>query len=123
MTAEELREMAEWLRLDDTEQHDRAAGYLFACADALDAGPVAWHYDGRDHISVYTLAMPGALRLPEPMTDAEQDALLVGRGFTGNMRLVHGVGPYDVDEATPHGREVIREIESEVLRRVKEANK
>lgn len=44
MSAEELRELADWLAADDYAAQDRyrAAAYLRACADALDAGPVAW---------------------------------------------------------------------------------
>lgn len=78
MSAEELRELADWLAADDYAAQDRyrAAAYLRACADALDAGPVAWHYDGRDQIEVYPLAMPAPLRLPEPMTDEEVAALI-----------------------------------------------
>ena len=44
MTADELHHLANWLLQDGTEQHDRAAAYLRACANAMDAGPVAWRY-------------------------------------------------------------------------------
>lgn len=54
MSAEELRELADWLAADDYAAQDRyrAAAYLRACADALDAGPVAWQHPGpvtREH--------------------------------------------------------------------------
>lgn len=45
MTPDQLRELADWLRQDGTEQHGRAADYLRACADALETGPVAWMYN------------------------------------------------------------------------------
>jgi integrase len=79
MTADELRRLAVLIERTDHDAIDRAAAYLRACADALDAGPVAWHYDGRDQIEVYPLAMPAQaqpLRLPEPMTDEEVAALI-----------------------------------------------
>lgn len=76
MSADELRRLAVLIERTDHDAIDRAAAYLRACADALDAGPVAWHYDGRDQVEVYPLAMPAPLRLPEPMTDEEVAALI-----------------------------------------------
>jgi len=44
MTADELRRLAVLIERTDHDAIDRAADYLRACADALDAGPVAWRY-------------------------------------------------------------------------------
>lgn len=122
MQANELRELAQkieekWWRWKDSPTIElKAANYLRACADALDAGPVAWrcevrglgthgiaasewrHYittasrDAADRhlltggagiearsVPLYPLAMPAPkreLRLPEPLTDEEVDALI-----------------------------------------------
>lgn len=44
MTADQLRRLAVLIERTDYEAIDRAAAYLRACADALDAEPVAWMY-------------------------------------------------------------------------------
>jgi len=98
MQASELRELAEWVGDDDLSKRGRyeVADYLRACADALDAGPVAWRMIRKDDGFVvglstveypehrldaaakggceaqplYHVAMPAhptTLRLPEPM--------------------------------------------------------
>ena len=90
------------------EDVEAAARYLRACADALDAGPWAVLADGT---TLYPLATPAPLRLPELMTDEaiyENDAIMAANSLAG---LLFG------DFAT-----VVRAIEAEVLRRVKEAN-
>ena len=96
MTADELRELAERLTRHDetvTTVRQRAADFLLACADALDAGPVAVihrneagqiymqdaycnAFDMSKHIGakLYPVAMPAQaqpLRLPEPMAEDE----------------------------------------------------
>lgn len=101
MTAEELRSLADTLEqcspFRDSASVYQAANYLRACADALEAGPVAKVYavtltgasrpsymDVRffsnrpfqDGQLLYPLAMPAPLRLPEPLTDKEVDALI-----------------------------------------------
>ena len=127
MTADELRELAG--TLDDVseislESRNAAATYLRACAEALDAGPVAWTLqetlDKRETThraylwfvdpqnsawaALYPVALPGSLRLPEPMTESDLTA----------MSALH-------DTCDPFG--FARAIEAETLRRVKEANK
>lgn len=158
MDADELRNLADALepmapapRFSGIDA-PAACAYLRACADALDAGPVAWvrrHPDGTltqdilldGHIeqvrrdsgawsALYPLAMPAvpddalraenerlieaikslamsaqaqALRLPEPLTDAEVHSLLDDISHL----------PSDF---------VVREIEATVIKRVKEAN-
>ena len=127
MTSEELRELAELIGDDELSKRGRyiVADYLRACADALDAGPVAmgWRSQtgevadcisieeaGRNGAGAYTLslyqvAMPGALRLPEPMTEGE---------ISDRAReMVKGGKSVDW---------LARAIETVVLRRVKEAN-
>lgn len=49
MTANELRELATLTGDDDLAKHGRykVADYLRACADALEAGPVAWRNEVR----------------------------------------------------------------------------
>lgn len=108
MTADELRELADKL-VDPSDtlfkfHMDQAAAYLRACADAMDAGPVAtawmlrgelvnafprppgnesdlryWIDKGYSEAPLYPVAMPAQaqpLRLPEPMTDEEVAALI-----------------------------------------------
>ncbi|MFE8033808.1 hypothetical protein [Thiohalocapsa marina] len=104
MTTDELRRLAVLIERTDHDAIDRAAAYLRVCADALDAGPVAaaWMYHGKlvnafprsprqsepdiqywldkgySEAPLYLLAMPAqaqSLRLPEPMTDEEIDAV------------------------------------------------
>lgn len=59
MSPTELRELADRMVGGPWNSDvDAAVTYLRACADALDAGPVAWHYDGLAHIPVYPIAMP-----------------------------------------------------------------
>jgi hypothetical protein len=153
MTAEELRELAYSTDEMDAFAVARAADYLRACADALDAGPVAWMdplwidhggWPGESFhgapvdgwVGLYPLAMPApapasdlsegqyrdmldaesapypvampaqlALRLPGPMTD-EAVEVYGRRALMGHMSV----------------RELIRAIEAETLRRVKECN-
>lgn len=105
MSAEELRERADMLLSaiplvppSHRGSLTAAADYLRACADALDAGPVAWRFkpmlgspwslsdDGyyisckRDqgyiNEALYPLAMPAPLRQPPPLTDEEVAALI-----------------------------------------------
>lgn len=132
MTADELRSLAEQTDINGCHT---AATYLRACASAMDAGPVAWGlkmpdgvrlihatlqasinaknrwadaYDDADHVPLYTLAMPEpkpALRLPEPMTDADLRDLL----WSADWRM----GPL---------QDFARAVEAETLRRVREAN-
>lgn len=128
MTANELRELA-----DTTEAlgAESAADFIRACADALDAGPVAtalmlrgelvnvfprppenasdlryWIDKGYSEAPLYPLAMPAqaqALRLPEPM--AEDELLDTYAHTPGSIACA------------------LRAIEAETLRRVMEANK
>ena len=134
MTASELRALAAAIgetqypaiRGATHEQRQQVAGYLRACADALEAGPVAFvssYQDGMRFLHwietqaeefattrggryapLYPLAMPAPLRLPEPMADAEV--------FASTDQYRHQFSAYDLARA----------IEVEVLRRVKEAN-
>ena len=131
MQASELRELSESIRVGALSQRQRndAADYLRACADALDVGPVAWaatdetgkivealgmNRTRRFSDPLYLRPLPAqaqALRLPEPMTDEaiyDNDAIMAANSLAG---LLFG------DFAT-----VVRAIEAEVLRRVKEAN-
>lgn len=133
MTADELREHADMLLSaiplvppSHRGSLTAAADYLRACADALDAGPVAWtdgcgsavtraEMKGREPheftadqdmlaytLPLYPIAMPATtLRLPEPMTDEEF------------------IEAYGQAHSTVHG---LRAIEAEILRRLKEAN-
>lgn len=155
MTADELRPLAARLEEHadlhgdlanhDTEQAQwerdlrSAAAYLRACADALEAGPVAtawmlrgelvnafprpprnesdlryWIDKGYSEAPLYTLAMPAQaqpMRLPEPMTDAEI------------MELYRAVPKGYLSRDGHAGIRLARAIEAETLRRVKEANK
>ena len=111
------------------EDVEAAARYLRDCAYALDVGPVAWaatdetgkivealgmNRTHRFSDPLYLRPLPAqaqALRLPEPMTDEaiyDNAAILAANRLAG---LLFG------DFAT-----VVRAIEAEVLRRVKEAN-
>ncbi|MFA7327377.1 MAG: hypothetical protein WC121_11975 [Candidatus Kapaibacterium sp.] len=141
MTADELREHADMLLSaiplvppSHRGSLTAAADYLRACADAMDAGPVAWRYkpmfgspwslsDDGYYISckrdqgyiaekLYPLAMP-AVRLPEPMTGEEIYA------SDDLMRLNGRKLGLSLNELA----EVVGTIEAEVLRRVKETNK
>ena len=131
MTTDQLREHADMLLSaiplvppSHRGSLTAAADYLRACADALDAGPVAWrisvpgepelgHWfgevplgEGYTNEALYPLAMPAqaqTLRLPEPMTDADVFAAM--------------------DRHEVEGYDLARDVEAEVLRRVKEANK
>lgn len=98
MSAEELRELADWLAADDYAAQDRyrAADYLRACADAMEAGPVAWEHNGfvstnkgrvehdemknrscgfkaKPIIALYPLAMPA---VPDDALRAENERLI-----------------------------------------------
>lgn len=156
MTADELRAVGARLEEHadlhgdlanhDTEQAQwerdlrSAAAYLRACADALDAGPVAWvarapggyHTTGYDsHVlnkvphgtRLYPLAMPAQaqpLRLPEPMTD---DALNKASSRLRDDLLDHIYEHTTLSEGIlPMVLALCRAIEAETLRRVKEAN-
>lgn len=111
------------------EDVENAAHYLRDCAYALDVGPVAWAATDETGKIVEALGMnrtrrfsdplylrplptqAQALRLPEPMTDEaiyDNAAIMAANSLAG---LLFG------DFAT-----VVRAIEAEVLRRVKEAN-
>lgn len=158
MTADELRPLAARLEEHadlhgdlanhDTEQAQwerdlrSAAAYLRACADALDAGPVAWriripgeselgHWfgevplgEGYTNEALYPLAMPAqaqAMRLPEPMTD---DALNKASSRLRDDLLDHIYEHTTLSEGIlPMVLALCRAIEAETLRRVKEANK
>jgi hypothetical protein len=104
-----------------------AADYLRACADALDAGPIAVihrneagqiymqdadcnAFDISKHIGakLYHVAMPAPIRMPEPMTRAELDEVLDEYGSGDGVRHCE--------------YELCRGIEADTLRRVKEAN-
>lgn len=131
MQASELREHADMLlsaiQLAPPSHRGSltaAAAYLRACADALDAGPVAWriripgeselgHWFGEVPLGemytnepLYPVAMPQALRLPEPMTD-ERVRSIIDSHFCHDTTTL----------------ELIRAVEAEVIRRVKKANK
>lgn len=144
MTADELRELADLAQDDDLAKHSRrqVADYLRACADALDAGPVAWriripgeselgHWfgevplgEGYTNEALYPLAMPAqaqAMRLPEPMTD---DALNKASSRLRDDLLDHIYEHTTLSEGIlPMVLALCRAIEAETLRRVKEANK
>ena len=99
MTADQLRRLAVLIERTDYEAIDRAAAYLRACADALDAEPVAWMYPddyermktsetfctvfsvkvvspdrGSTTVQLYPLAMPAA---PTPPVQQDDEALKV----------------------------------------------
>lgn len=117
MNTKELRKAADFCKAAYTAGSPlkNIAEYLESCADALDAGPVAWHYDGRDQIEVYPLAVPAQaqpLRLPEPMTNDEMFHLL--RKTLSN---------FGADKPASLLEQAIGyAIEAETLRRVKKAN-
>lgn len=96
MTADQLRRLAVLIERTDYEAIDRAAAYLRACADALDAEPVAWMYPddyermktsetfctvfsvkvvspdrGSTTVQLYPLAMPAA---PTPPVQQDDEA-------------------------------------------------
>jgi hypothetical protein len=171
MTAEELRELAYSTDEMDAFAVARAAAYLRACADALDAGPVAWMdplwiehggWPGESFhgapvdgwVGLYPLAMPA-----RPVSRADElGPVAVRYGWDGHgyQYADNGTGS---DWLTRHGdaealylhpptlrqsepmteaavehfgrralmghlpvRELIRAIEAETLRRVKECN-
>lgn len=134
MTAEELRELVGALepmacapRFDGLDVPALTA-YLRACADAMEAGPVAWvvgrpgcyHTTGYDSsvlnkvpngTKLYPVAMPAqlALRLPEPMTKAELLAI----------RMKARASPEA--ETTNWPALACRAVEAEVIRRIEAA--
>lgn len=150
MTAEELRELANAIepmacapRFDSLDMPALTA-FLRACADAMDAGPVAWriripgeselgHWfgevplgEGYTNEALYPVAMPAqaqALRLPEPMADGEMLDVLIEASRA--MAVNDGYDPDSLKldhEAVGDGLTAGRTIESAILRRVKEAN-
>ncbi len=116
MTADELRELADALAIPSAytygptdPQRKKIADYLRACADAMEKGPVAWRIsipgepelgnwfgevplgEGYTNEALYPLAMPAQaqpLRLPEPLTDDEVDALIDETGHMTTDRAV-----------------------------------
>lgn len=115
MNADELRRYARrvgWMAEDREigpgakRDLEGTADYLRACADAMDAGPVAWaatdetgkivealgmNESRRFSDPLYLLARPAQaqpLRLPEPMTDEEIDALIDETGHMTTDRAV-----------------------------------
>jgi hypothetical protein len=149
MNADELRRFAELVDHDQLSGNDATTLFRFlrACADALDAGPVAWEHNGfvsankgrvehdemknrscgfkaKPILALYPLAMPAQaqpLRLPEPMTS---DALNEASSRLRDDLLDHIYEYTTISEGIlPRVLALCRAVESETLRRVKEANK
>lgn len=147
MDADELRNLADALepmapapRFSGIDA-PAACAYLRACADAMDAGPVAWTWangevltddqtdpmwKGGGAVALYPLAMPAQaqpLRLPEPMTDGQMLDVLIDASKA--MAAANGVDMESASlnhDAIKDGLLAGRAIETVVLRRLKEAN-